>query len=67
MARTERCDMSDQRERDDSADPIEANDPIEPLDAIESSDRSERIDQRDLGMTGVLAHARSGCAGDRAR
>jgi aspartate kinase len=37
------------------------------VDATESSDRSERVDRRDVGIAGVVAHRCSGCAGDHAR
>ena len=51
-------------------DRIEPTDPIEstePFEAMERSESSERIDQRDVGIAGVVAHAGWGCAGNRTR
>ena len=47
---TDRCDMSDHRERDESAQPAEANDPTEksehalPIDPIESTGPTDPIE-----------------------
>ena len=50
MAPTERCDMIDQRDRDESADPTEANDPTDstqqalPIDPIERNEPTDPIE-----------------------
>ena len=72
--------MSDQRDRDESAEPTEAKDPTEnseqalpidpiestePFEAMERNESSERIDQRDVGNHGVVAHQGDRCGGNR--
>ena len=45
--RRARCDISDQRDREESAEPVEANEPIEQIDRNEPADPIERIDPAD--------------------